>query len=102
MPVGPLEDPALGDDVAELGGVHEAHHAVAGSEGEAIGVRPGPLEPLHRDGPVAPALKAVLCDSSRWNKATRARREGYRAGTHSSEERKKAQAKGDAEALVAP
>ena len=44
----------------------------------------------------SPALKAVLCDSSRWSKATRARTKGRRAGTHSSEERKKAQAKGDA------
>ena len=60
LAAGPWEDPALGDDVAELGGVHEAHHAVAGNEGEAIGVRPGPLEPLHRDGPVARAEGRAL------------------------------------------
>ena len=67
LPVGPREDPALGDDVAELGGVHEAHHAVAGNEGEATGVRP-PLEPLHRDGPVARAdgraLRLVAMEQS--------------------------------------
>ena len=50
LPVGPREDPALGDDVAELGGVHEAHHAVAGAKGEALGVRTGPLESLHALG----------------------------------------------------
>ena len=60
LAAGPWEDPALGDDVAELGGVHEAHHAVAGNEGGAIGVRPGPLEPLHRDGPVARAEGRAL------------------------------------------
>ena len=94
LPVGPREDPALGDDVAELGGVHEAHHAVAGNEGGAIGVKPL----LNHSTAMAqsPALTAVLCDSSRWSKATRARTKGRRAGTHSSEEQKKAQAKGDA------
>ena len=50
LPVGPREDPALGDDVAELGGVHEAHHAIAGAKGEALGVRTGPLESLHALG----------------------------------------------------
>ena len=86
--------PAFGDDVAELGGVHEAHHAVAGNEGEAIGVKP--LLSHSTAMAQSPALKAVLCDSSRWSKATGARTKGRRAGTHSSEERKKAQAKGDA------
>ena len=88
LPVGPREDPALGDDVAELGGVHEAFHAVAGAKGEALGVRTGPLDPLHRDGPVAhaegraprlvpmqqrplahllaaPATKPLICDGPR-------------------------------------
>ena len=62
LAAGPWEDPALGDDVAELGGVREAHHAVAGNEGEAIGVKP----PLNHSTAMAqsPALKAVLCDSS--------------------------------------
>ena len=60
MAVGPWEDLALGDDVAELGGVHEAHHTVAGNKGWAIGVRPGPLEPLRRDGPVARAEGRAL------------------------------------------
>ena len=60
LAAGPWDDPALGDDVAELGGVHEAHHAVAGNEGGPIGVRPGPLEPLHRDGQVARAEGRAL------------------------------------------
>jgi len=50
LAVGSREDPALGDDVAKLGGVHEAHHAVAGAKGEALGVRTGPLESLHALG----------------------------------------------------
>ena len=33
LPAGPWEDPALGDDVAELGGVHEAHHAIVAHPG---------------------------------------------------------------------
>ena len=67
LAAGPWEDPALGDNVAELGGVHEAHHAVAGSEGEATAVRP-PLGLLHRDGPVARAdgraLRLVAMEQS--------------------------------------
>ena len=100
LAAGPWEDPALGDDVAELGGVHEAHHAVAGNEGEAIGVKPL----LNHSTAMAqsPALTAVLCDSSRWSKATRARTKGRRAGTQSSEEQKKAQAKDDAAGAAAP
>jgi len=60
LAAGPWEDPTLGDDLAELGEVHEAHHAAAGNEGEAIGVRPGPLESLNRDGPVARAEGRAL------------------------------------------
>ena len=101
LAAGPWEDPALGDDVAEFGvGVHEAHHAVAANEGEAIGVKPL----LNHSTAMAqsPALTAVLCDSSRWSKAIRARTKGRRAGTHSSEEQKKAQAKDDAAGAAAP
>ena len=99
LAVGSREDPALGDDMAELGGVHEAHHAVAGIEGEAIGVKP--LLSHSTAMAQSPALTAVLCDSSRWSKATRARAKGRRAGTHSSEEQKKAQAKDDAAGAAA-